>query len=205
MLSQKVRGAGGAKAAPSFEFVGAFSGASSVTVAASNIEEGDLMIASMLYYSNVNISPESDWTQVYDALYNTYHSVNVSYKRATAADALNGVTINNGNRHNIILIFRPVNNTTLPTLYHEVGTINSTAQTSANIPADKASVWVGIVGWIVSYNSHSFSPGVTEGTLDVSNGLYAYSINPAGNSLGSQYSQVNAGFEYAWSGCFTIE
>lgn len=191
---------------PRIDFVGQFSDRNVVSIPSSSIEVGDLLIVSQFTYSNNPVPLPAGWTNLYSAIFGTYQAVRVYYKIATATEAANGFSNSYGNRGNVGLVFRPVNNTAPPALHQSTGLINSTAYAVATRPQDTQGLWVGLVGWVVNYVSHSFS-GYAVTAPTAYQGHYAYL--PFTNNSGlagslDSFAQANAGFEFSWAGTFTI-
>ena len=194
MLSQKVRGAGGVGGA-SLEYIGHKRGASSVTVTRGvDYEEGDLLFNYMQYYSNNLINDEAGWTLINRALYSSYQSFAFSRIIATANTSY---TTNNGNRDNVIVVFRPTGYSTFTEVAEDEGLNGGTASISMTDTNDSIYMGFGSVasGAVVDVTVPSFANIVDVDGADNDVKFYwAYQKSGHGNT-GTQTLDVSGTFE----------
>jgi hypothetical protein len=193
MLSQKVRGAGGAGGA-NLELIGYHWNSSSLTLTRGvDYEDGDFLFCYMHYYSNVLINDEVGWTLINRALYSTYQSYTFSYIKANTAT----LTVNNGNRDNVIVVFRPTGYTDLNIIDEDEGLNGATADISMTDTDD--SLYIGfsstVSGEPTDVAVPSFATIVDDAASDGAVKFY-YAYLPAGHgNTGSQVLDVSGTFE----------
>jgi hypothetical protein len=67
---------------------------------------GDVIIQASHYYQNATPGVASGFTNLHGGKYSSYHGWRYAYRIATAADETGTLTISNGNRANLIAVFR---------------------------------------------------------------------------------------------------
>lgn len=193
MLRHKVQGAGGVGGA-NLELIGYHWNPSSLTLTRGvHYEDGDFLFCYMHYYSNVLINDEVGWTLINRALYNTYQSYAFSYIKATTAT----LTVNNGNRDNVIVVFRPTGYTGLSRIAEDEGLNGATAAISMTDTDD--SLYIGFSSTVNGVPTDvavpSFATIVDDAASDGAVKFY-YAYLPAGHgNTGSQVLDVSGTFE----------
>ncbi len=194
MLWHKAQGAGGAGGA-NLEYIGHKWGSTSVTVTRGvDYEEGDLLFSYMQHYSNLLINDEAGWTLINRALYSTYQSFAFSRIIATANTSY---TTNNGNRDNVIVVFRPTGYNTFTEVAEDEGLNGGTA--SINMTDTNDSIYMGFgsvaSGVVVDVTVPSFANVVdVDGAGDDVKFYWAYQKSGHGNT-GTQTLDVSGTFE----------
>ena len=179
---------------PPLEYIGHKWGSSTVTVTRGvDYEEGDLLFSYMHYYSNVLISAESGWTLINRALYSSYQSFAFSYIIATANTSY---TTNNGNRENVIVVFRPRAYNTFTMVDADVGANGGTAE--INMTDTNDSLYMGFGAASTAAVTDVTVPPFTN-VVDVTGAgggvkfYWAYQRSGHGNT-GSQVLDVSGSF-----------
>ena len=195
MLATRLKGSGGVGGGGDLEYIGHKRGAGSVTVTRGvDYEEGDLLFSYMHYYSNVLINDESGWTLINRALYSSYQSFAFSRIIATANTSY---TTNNGNRDNVIVVFRPTGYGTFAEVDEDEGLNGATA--SINMTDTNDSIYMGfgsvVSGAVVDVTVPSFANVVdVDGAGDDVKFYWAYQKAGHGNT-GTTVLDVSGTFE----------
>lgn len=178
------------------EFIGQKWGATTVTVTRGvDYEDGDLLFSCMSYYSNTVISPESGWTLINSGLYSSYQSFAFSYRIAGASS----YTTNNGNRDNVIVVFRPTGYDTFTEVDKDFGFQTNSADITMTDTNDSLYIGFGlVVGGTVTVNTKpSFATEVdVTGSSESVKFFWAYQEAGHGNT-GTQTLDVSGAFETA--------
>ena len=194
MLWHKVQGAGGVGGA-SLEYIGHKRYTGSVTVTrGADYEERDLLFNYMQYYSNTLINDEVGWTLINRALYSVYQSFAFSRIIATANTSY---TTNNGNRDNVIVVFRPTGYSTFSEVDEDEGLNGGTASITMTDTNDSIYMGFGSAssGAVVDVAVPSFANIVdVDGAGDSVKFYWAYQKSGHGNT-GTQTLDVSGTFE----------
>ncbi len=202
-VAKKIIQAASDTADNNLEFIGQKWGSSTVTVTRGvDYEDGDLLFSYMHYYSNNAISPESGWTLINSGLYNVYQSFAFSYRIAGASS----YTTNNGNRDNVIVIFRPTGYGTFTEVDADEGLNGATASITMTDTNDSLYIGFGsaISGVLSVITKPSFATevDVTGSDFDVKF-FWAYQEAGHGNT-GTQTLDVSGTFELATAAQFDL-
>lgn len=196
MLAARLKGSGGV-GGPKLEYVGHKHGDSSVAVTRGvDYEEGDLLFSYMQYYSNVLINDESGWTLINRALYSTYQSFAFSRRIANANTTY---TTNNGNRDNVIVVFRPTDYSTFTEVDEDY--FASSGSASINMTNTNDSLYMGFgsttTGDVVDVTVPSFVNTVDVDGADGSVKFYWAHLRAGHGNTGATVLDVSGTFEQA--------
>lgn len=176
------------------ELIGYHWNSSSLTLTRGvDYEDGDLLFCYMHYYSNNAITDEVGWTRINEALYSAYQSFSFSYIKATTAT----LTVDNGNRDNAIVVFRPTGYTSFGVLAEDEGLNGATAQITMTDTNDSLYMAFSSVvsGTLTDITVPSFVTIVDDIAADGGMKFY-YAYLPAGHgNTGSQVLDVSGTFE----------
>ena len=144
-VAKKIIQTSGGTGGNNLEFIGQKWGASTVTVTRGvDYEDGDLLFSYMFYFSNYAISPESGWTAINSGIRPSFQSFAFSRRIANASS----YTTNNGNRDNVIVVFRPTGYDTFTEVDEDEGINGATASITMTDTND--SLYMGFGGAISS-------------------------------------------------------
>jgi len=193
-VAKKIIQTSGGTGGNNLEFIGQKWGASTVTVIRGvDYEDGDLLFSYMSYYSNNAISPESGWTLINSGLYSSFQSFAFSRIIANAS----GYTTNNGNRDNVIVVFRPTGYDTVTEVDEDEGINGATASITMTDTNDSLYMGFGSVvsSGVTTVVKPSFATevDVTDSSGDIKF-YWAYQKAGHGNT-GTQNLDVSGAFE----------
>ena len=197
VAKKMVQAAAGNNGGNNLEFIGQKWGAGSVTVNhTTDYLPGDILFAFSSYYSNTAISPESGWTLINSGLYLSYQSFAFS---RNIADIRSGYVVNNGNRDNVILIFRPTGYDTFTEVDEDEGLRGATAAIQMTDTNDSLYIGFGsaVTGGVSVITKPSFATEVdVTGSAGSVKFFWAYQEAGHGNT-GTQILDVSGTFENA--------
>jgi len=193
-VAKKIIQTSGGTGGNNLQFIGQKWGASTVTVTRGvDYEDGDLLFSYMFYYSNNAISPESGWTAINSGIRPSFQSFAFSRRIANASS----YTTNNGNRDNVIVVFRPTGYDTFTEVDEDEGINGATASITMTDTNDSlymgfGSVYVNGVTTLVK-PSFATEVDVTDSSGDIKF-YWAYQKAGHGNT-GTQNLDVSGSFE----------
>lgn len=202
-VANKMVQAAAGNAGNNLEFIGQKWGESTVTVTRGvDYEDGDLLFSYMAYYSNTVISPESGWTAINSGLNPSYQSFAFSYRIAGASS----YTTNNGNRDNVIVVFRPTEYDTFTEVDEDFSVATGIASITMTDTND--SLYMGFGGVVTNDVTTDSKPSfATEVDVTGSSGsikfYWAYQKAGHGNT-GTQTLSVSGVFELATAAQFDL-
>lgn len=188
--THKLQGAGGVGGL-NLELIGYHYDASSLTVTKGvDYEDGDLLFCYMHHYSNGRIDDESGWTLINRAQYSSYQSFAFSY----IVGAASSYTVNNGNYHNIIVVFRPTGYTNFVNIGSSYGVNGGTANLGVTDSSD--SLYIGFGSATITNLTDNTVPAFAT-TVVVNGGLhFYYAYLPTGHgNVGTYALDVGGTFE----------